>query len=115
MDSIFYITIIFVFAAALISFIIQRWALDRCLKHFRDFHVSVEQEVEDPVWGELTVYPGGIEILYSEARSDDSGNTETSYILFEDQMEKITAIERYHEELDEEDQARRRHDGNSLI
>jgi len=114
MDSIFYITIIFVFAAALISFIIQRWALDRCLKHFRDFHVSVEQEEEDPVWGELTVYPGGIEILYSEARSDDSGNTETSYILFEDQMEKITAIERYHEELDEEDQARRLKDVNSL-
>ena len=114
MDNIFYITIFFVFAAALVSFIIQRWALDRCLKHFRDFHVSVEQEKEDPVWGELTVYPGGIEIIYSEARCDDTGNTETSYILFENQMAKITAIERYHEELDEADQARRLKDVNSL-
>ena len=114
MDNIFYITIIFVFAAALVSFIIQRWALDRCLKHFSNFNVSVEQEDRDPIWGELTVYPGGIEIIYSEARSDDTGNTETSYILFEEQMNKVTAIERYHEELDDEDKARRLADVNSL-
>ena len=99
MDSIFYITLIFVFGAALISFVIQRWALDRCLKHFSNFYVSIEQEGRDPVWGELTVYPGGIEVIYSEARADDTGNTETSYIVFEDQMDKILAIERYHEEL----------------
>lgn len=114
MDNIFYFTIFFVFAAALVSFIIQRWALDRCLKHFSNFNVSIEQEGRDPTWGELAVYPGGIEILYSEARRDDTGNTETSYIIFEDQMEKITAIERYHEELDDEDKARRLKDVNSL-
>ena len=51
MDNIFYITLIFVFGAALISFVIQRWALDRCLKHFSNFHVSIEQEGQDPVWG----------------------------------------------------------------
>ena len=114
MDNIFYITLIFVFGAALISFVIQRWALDRCLKHFSNFYVSIEQEGQDPVWGELTVYPGGIEVIYSEARADDTGNAETSYIVFENQMDKILAIERYHEELDEEDKTRRLKDVNSL-
>jgi len=114
MDNIFYITLIFVFGAALISFVIQRWALDRCLKHFAKFRVSIEQEGEDPVWGELNVYPGGIEIIYSESRADDSGHTETSYIVFEEQMEKVLAIERYHEELDEEDKKLRLKDVNSL-
>ena len=47
MDNIFYFTIFFVFAAALVSFIIQRWALDRCLKHFSNFNVSIEQEGRD--------------------------------------------------------------------
>ena len=114
MDSIFYITIFFVFGAALVSFIVQRWALDRCLKHFSNFNVSIEEDGKDPTWGELNVYPGGVEILYSEARSDDTGNTETSYIIFEDQMDKVSAIERYHEELDEEDKTRRLKDVNSL-
>lgn len=114
MDSIFYITIFFVFGAALVSFIVQRWALDRCLKHFSNFNVSIEEEDKDPTWGELSVYPGGIEILYSEARSDDTGNTETSYIIFQDQLDKVRAIERYHEELDEEDKARRLKDVNAL-
>ena len=67
MDAIFYLTIIFIFVAAVTGIFINRRNRDRCLRDFARFNVSVYLKDGRRVWGELEVFSNGLEILYTRA------------------------------------------------
>jgi hypothetical protein len=60
------------------------------------------------VWGRMVVFPHGIELLYSRPFRSRGGFTNTSYIMFSNEMESIQAIYRFHTELSPANQIRRK-------
>lgn len=99
MDNVFLITLGFIFTSALIGIYAKRRRRDRCLKDFDAFQVTVELKDGKLVWGRLAVFPNGIELFYAQPNRSEGGHFETSYVMFQAQMDTIQAIYRYHDEL----------------
>lgn len=99
-DSILLITIGLIFGTALISIYVRRRTVDRCLKDFSEFHVTVEHKDKKRIWGQLCAYPNGLELLYRRAHQDADGHVETSFVLFFDRdLDQVQAVYRYKDEL----------------
>jgi hypothetical protein len=98
-DNALSITLLFVFISALVGTILKNLSVDKCLRHFDKFHVTLELADGDLVWGALRMYNTGLELLYREARLDSSGHYETSFILYSSEYDHIQSICRYHGDL----------------
>jgi hypothetical protein len=107
MDAVFYITIIFIFAAALTGIFVNRRRRDRCLRDFAGFNVSIYLKDGRRIWGELEVFSNGLEILYHTPHQDAQGHYETSFMILESQLGSIQSICRFHDELTPEGKDRR--------
>ncbi len=99
MDTVFYLTIVLIFVAALVGIFVSRRKLDRCLRDFAGFNVSVYLKDGTRVWGRLLVFSSGCELLYKEPYQDSCGHEETSFIFLEKQVASIQSICRFHDEL----------------
>jgi len=108
MDNILLLSIILVFAGALLGAFIQRRSLDRALKAFGGFFVSMEMLTSKRYWGRLQVFPNGTELVYTRRDGAQGESGKTSDILFTQQLAGIHSIRRYHEELTPQNQRRRR-------
>ncbi len=109
-DNVFLITILFVFLSAVITAIIKAHTKDKCLKHFQDYHITLEELDGDLCWGILNVYTTGIELGYRRPHLDDDGHIESSYILYKEQYEDIHALYRFSADQDEANRIRRNKD-----
>ncbi len=110
-DNALSITLLFVFISALIGTILKNMSIDKCLRHFDDFHVTLELASGDLIWGTLQMYNTGLELLYREPRLDSGGHVETSFILYSSEYDHIQSICRYHGDLTPK---RRRIRGNDI-
>lgn len=99
-------TLAILLTGALISGYLKSRTKDRCLDHFSGYHVTLEKTDGRLVWGELSLQPTGLELIY---RSDvqDEHHVETSFILYKEEFSQIQAIYRYCDELSEAQQSRR--------
>ena len=107
-ENIFALTLALIFASALFSAFVKRRSRDRCLKVLHGNMVTAVLPDGKRVWGTMQVFPQGIELKYTNEHTDRDGHTETSSILFGDQLNKVTGFHRYHADLDEKKQKRRK-------
>lgn len=99
MDTILILSIFLVFFTALIGSFVQRRKRDRVLADLDGFHTSVKLKDDTQIWGRMSVFPNGLELVYARPYKNHRGHINTSYILFRDSMDSIAAIYRYHSEL----------------
>jgi hypothetical protein len=105
MDSVFVLTLVFVFLAALIGIVVQRRTRDRCLRDFEDFRVTVTFKDAREVWGTLIVFPDDLELMYAKDQVDEQGHIETSFVVLSGQMADVQCISRHHDELSSQNQS----------
>ena len=98
-DNALSITLLFIFISALVGTFLKNLSVDKCLRHFDKFHVTLELTNSDLIWGALQMYNTGLELLYREPRLDSGGHYETSFILYSSEYDHIQSICRYHGDL----------------
>src|SRR4051812_47666845 len=107
--AVFYVTLLFIFLTAIITAVVTKWARDKCLKLFRDYHVTLERTRGTTIWGTLNVASSGVEVLFDNPYIDARGRRKTSFMLYQQEMDQqLLSILRYHDELDEASQKLRR-------
>ncbi|NOZ27863.1 MAG: tetratricopeptide repeat protein [Chloroflexi bacterium] len=109
MDISLLVTILVIFAAALLGSYLRSIQRDRCLKSFDGFHIFVEMKDGRMIWGTMSLESTGMELLYRDSVHDEQ-HIETSYILYRDEYGNIQAIYRYTDQLTPENIERRNRD-----
>jgi hypothetical protein len=108
MDSIFLLTLGFIFLGALFSNVMKWRNKDRVLKDLQGFHNTFEMQNGKRIWGKTQVYTNGMELYFSRSAKNSTGDPINSYVFFRDDIDNIRAIYRSHSELSKEFQLQRR-------
>jgi len=107
-SAIFYLTLLFIFLTAIVTTVFTKWARDKCLKFFRNYHVTLERTRGQTTWGNLRVFSSGLEVLFDHAHTDAMGMKKTSFLIYGQEMDaQVLALFRYHDELDDKQRAAR--------
>jgi len=114
MDSIFLLTIGFIFLGALLSNVMKWSNKDRVLKDLQDFHSTIEMQNGKKVWGKTNIYANGMELHFSRSAKNSMGDAINSFIFYGDDIDKIRTIFRNHGELTKENQEIRNSDVQSV-
>ena len=101
------ITIIFIVLATGVAAFARKRSRDRCLRDFEQYMVTLEQTSGKTIWGRLRVENTGLELIYPERRRDADGHEEASYILYKYEFDNISAVVRFHDELNDVNRKRR--------
>src|SRR5688500_8100417 len=102
-STVFYLTLLFIFLAAIVTTVLTKWARDKCLKFFKGYHVTLERARGQTIWGKLKVFSSGVEMVYDHAFVDARGQKKTSYLIYQHEIEQqLLSVLRYHDELDDE-------------
>lgn len=104
MDSIFLLTVGFIFLGALFSNVMKWRNKDRVLKDLQEFQTTIEMQGGKKIWGSTQIYNNGIELYFSKSSTSSTGDPIASYIFYRDDIDKIRAIYRSHGELSKEKQ-----------
>ncbi|HEY8665327.1 MAG TPA: hypothetical protein VIL86_01620 [Tepidisphaeraceae bacterium] len=108
-STIFYLTLLFIFLTAIITTVATKWARDKCLKFFHHYHVTLEKNRGQSMWGTFKVFSSGIEVVYDHAFIDSRGRKKTSFMMYPPEMDaQLLSVLRYHDELDADGQERRK-------
>ena len=110
MDSIFLLTIGFIFLGALFSNVMKWRNKDRVLKDLQGFHSTIEMHDGKKIWGKTQIYTNGMELYFSRAAKNSMGDPIVSYIFYRDDIDQIRAIYRNHSELSKENQQKRKNE-----
>ena len=105
--NIFWLTIGFIFLTAIISAVIARRRRDRVLRLLHDFRVTMTLANGTTVWGDLWVYPQGMEVSYEAAYRTESGIIKSSYMLYDTETDQLLALCRWACDQSEHERARR--------
>ena len=109
LDSLFFLTILFIFGTAIITAVFTKWAKDKCLKFFNGDNVTIEREDGRVVWGKLAVLSSGVEVEFGTPGVDRIGRRRSSVMVYGDEVEtKTLALFRYHGALTPEQQKERK-------
>jgi hypothetical protein len=107
-STIFYLTLLFIFLTAIITAVATKWARDKCLKFFQGYHVTLERNRGQTMWGRLKVFSAGIEVMYDHPYVDPRGRQKSSHMIYQPELEpQVLSIVRYHEDLSDEAKASR--------
>ena len=107
MDSIFLLTVGFIFLGALLSNVMKWSNKDRVLKDLHNFHSTIEMQSGKEVWGKTHIFANGMELHFSRSAKNSLGNPINSFIFYRDDIDKIRSIYRNHSELSDVNQALR--------
>ena len=107
MDSIFLLTIGFIFLGALFSNIMKWRNKDQVLKDLQGFNSTIEMCDGKRIWGKTHIYTNGMELYFSRASRNSMGDLVTSYIFYHDDIDQIQTIYRNHNELSKANQLHR--------
>ncbi len=103
----FFITIVFIALAAIVAAFIRRTAINKCLKDFVGFVVTLEDTSGQTVLGKLRLENTGLELIYQEKRPSPAGHAEASYILYKHEYPTIQTLIRFHDDLTEQGKEQR--------
>lgn len=101
------LTITFIFLTAIIGVLVKTRRKDKCLKLLRHYHVTLLTKVGKSLWGDLKVYPTGVELLFDAPHTTRRGLIKTSALLYAKQMENCLAICRFAEDLTDKEKRKR--------
>ena len=71
-------TILIIFLAAIITILVEQRKRDKCLKLFRDFHVTYLDAKGRIIWGDLNVFSAGLTLLFDAPLITGCGLIKTS-------------------------------------
>ncbi|HUX00299.1 MAG: hypothetical protein WBD63_00445 [Phycisphaerae bacterium] len=116
LENPFAIGLTLLFLAAVVGAFIAARQRDRCLKRFRGFPVTIEEQSGRTIWGRLRVFSKGLEL---EFETGDAGGTagvpaKNSFLIYEPEVARILAIRRFADSLSGRDAARRRRQAERL-
>src|SRR4051812_45160024 len=98
--TVFYLTLLFIFVTAIITTVFTKWARDKCLKFFNHYHITLERNRGQTIWGMLKVFSSGVEVVYDNPFVDARGRKKTSYLIYAPELEQqLLSVFRYHDEL----------------
>lgn len=107
--TIFYLTLLFIFLAAIVTTLATKWSRDKCLKFFRGYRVTLERYRGQTIWGTLNVFSAGVEIIYDYPYIDPQGHKKTSFMFYQQDVElQVLMLIRNNSQLPAELQERRR-------
>ncbi len=115
MDNVLLISILLIFLTALISNVMKQRKRDRVLKDMQDFHITMQLVGGKQVWGKMQVYSNGLELAFSDPHKNASGEMISSYIAYQDDLDKAWVFYRFHNELSIENQQRRKKEVENTI
>lgn len=101
------LTILVLLVFATILALIQARRRDRCLKSLDAFHVTLVETNGDLAWGDVAIYPTGLEVTYVTPVSAREGHLERSFLFYKEQYEAMSALYCYPEGLPPAEQERR--------
>jgi len=107
LENVLALTILFIFAAAILGAFLRSRTRDRCLKDFHGYPISLTLTGKSPEEGTLGVFSAGFEVVYSTEKKSEEGNSETSTLLYESEYKNIRVLHRYHDQLTDRNQKRR--------
>ena len=106
--GVFYLTLLIIFATAIVTAVVTKWAKDKCLKFFHGYHVTLERARGHCIWGQFKAFSSGVEILYDHPFADSRGRKKTSYLIYGAELEsQMLSLLRYHDELSTQQQQER--------
>ena len=109
LDSLFFLSLLFIFATAIVTALVTKWSRDKCLKFFAGDHVTLERDDGRCVWGELEVYSQGVEVTFASPGTDRIGRRRSSVMVYPAELDAATlAILRYDDALSPKDREQRR-------
>jgi hypothetical protein len=101
-SNVFYLTLLLIFLAAVVTTVLSKRTRDKCLKFFHGYHVTLERMRGQTTWGTLRVFSSGIEIAYDHPYLDTRGRKKTSFLLYGNEIDpQLLCLLRYHDELSE--------------
>ena len=100
-------TIVFLIAATVVGSLISRFILDRCLKDFEGYPVTLELKDATVYHGELDVEKSGLEFIYEKTTPQDKIR-KTSFLIYQPEYKNVHCLVRYHDRLDEKQLEARR-------
>ncbi|MFH1754001.1 MAG: hypothetical protein ABH875_07460 [Candidatus Omnitrophota bacterium] len=108
MTNTFGITVLLIALVTIIGAFIKGRSRDRCLVDFNGFPVTIEMRDGKDIWGNMSVEPTGIELIYKEDYLDEKdGHIEKSYIFYKNDFPAIGALVRYEDALDQTQKKKR--------
>ena len=107
MDMSLLVTLGVIFAATLVGSALRASSKDRCLQDLHGYHITIERKDGRIIWGEFRLFSSGAEIQYREDVLDDQHHTETSYVLYKNELAEAQALYRYTDDLTVENKRRR--------
>ena len=72
---------------------------DRCLADFDDYWVVIERLSALPVYGRMSLFSTGLELLYETPSLDDQLHIEGSFVFYSAEFASVTGIYRYVDDL----------------
>lgn len=107
MDNVLILSILLIFITALLSNVLKQRRKDRVLKEMQDFHITMLVDGDKQVWGKMQVYANGLELRYTNMHRNSAGELTSSYIMHQDDLDRIGLFYRIHNELSLKNQQRR--------
>ncbi|TET33050.1 MAG: hypothetical protein E3J72_17875 [Planctomycetota bacterium] len=107
LDNVFALTLLFIFASAILGAFLSARARDKCLKDFHRYSVTLEDKTGNIAWGCLRVFSTGFELEYETEYQNTDSHVESSYVVYENEYINIYTLYRYHDQLTSRDKRRR--------
>ena len=105
--DLFWATLAFIFLAGIIGTIIGRRQKDRCLKLLDDFHVTLARNSGEVFWGDLRVYPQGLEVEFDTPHATRLGTQKTGVLIYEKELGDFVGVLRTFSELTQAEKIQR--------
>lgn len=109
LDNALAITIVLIFFSALVGFFLKGRAVDKCLKDFKGYMISVENSDKTAICGEMEIYPTGMELRLKEPVRKN-GALYYSHIVYKSEFSNIRMVCRYPDILSPKENKRRAKD-----
>lgn len=107
--TLFYISLLVIFVAGLITTLVTKMSRDKVLKLFNGYHITIAGPKGRTDFGRLKVFSSGVELVYDSPYIDPRGRKKNSFMLYQTEIEpQVFAMFRYHDELTPDRQFRRR-------
>jgi hypothetical protein len=104
------VSILVILISSVVGFYVRSRSLDRCMRDFDGFTVTVEDKSGKAIWGTLRAYNSGIELLYSSEHLSPEGHVRNSYILYDSELANLQAVYRFHDDQSATNQLKRKRD-----
>lgn len=105
MDTIFLLTLSFIFLSAFLTLFFSRASRDRCLLRFKRALITIFMTGNHKISGWMSLYPSGIELIYESPESTEPRRK--SSLIFANAFSDIVLMARFHSRLSEQGQRRR--------